>query len=145
MPTLTRRREPNVHQETWHVYYDDIRIGSIAERAGVPVDVDQWGWNCGFYPGMEPGTHRRGTAATFEEARAGFEEAWHDILPTLSEAAFDDIRYHTASTAWKYAMWDAGCKMPTQTRDDRSKCFCGAEITNKSIEAHIRAAHMEKR
>jgi hypothetical protein len=145
MTTLTRRREPDVHQETWHVYYGDVRIGTIAVRAGVPNDVDQWDWRCGFYPGMEPGTQRSGTAATFEEARADFEQAWRDILPTLTEAAFDEIRYHRASTAWKYAMWDAGCKMPTQTRDDRSKCFCGAEITTKSVSEHIRAAHMDMR
>jgi hypothetical protein len=143
MPTLTRRREPNVHQETWHICYDDVRIGTIAIRAGVPTDVAQWGWNCGFYPGMEPSAHRRGTAATFEEARADFEQAWREILPTLTKAAFDEIRYSTASTAWKHAMWDARCKMPAQTAADRSKCFCGAEITTKSIPEHIRAAHMD--
>jgi hypothetical protein len=32
----------------WHVYYGDVRVGSIGERAGVPVDVDKWQWRCGF-------------------------------------------------------------------------------------------------
>jgi hypothetical protein len=41
MPVLTRRRSDNPHHETWHVYYGDVRVGSIGERAGVPVDVDQ--------------------------------------------------------------------------------------------------------
>jgi hypothetical protein len=41
---LTRRRDPEVHQETWHVYYRDVHVGIIGVRAGVPVDVDQWGW-----------------------------------------------------------------------------------------------------
>jgi hypothetical protein len=40
MPALTRRRSDNPHQTTWHVYYDDIRVGRIGERAGVPVDVE---------------------------------------------------------------------------------------------------------
>jgi hypothetical protein len=50
MPALTRRRSDNPHQVTWHVYYGDVHVGTIGERAGVPVDVDRWGWSCGFYP-----------------------------------------------------------------------------------------------
>ena len=42
MTTLTRRRELSVHQETWRIYYDDVRVGTIGERAGVLIDVDQW-------------------------------------------------------------------------------------------------------
>jgi hypothetical protein len=65
MPTLTRRRSDNDHQETWHVYYGDIHVGTIGERAGCPVDEDQWKWSCGFYPGLHPGRQRYGTAANF--------------------------------------------------------------------------------
>jgi hypothetical protein len=43
MPALTRRRDPDANQETWLIHYDDIRVGSIAMRAGVPADKDQWG------------------------------------------------------------------------------------------------------
>jgi hypothetical protein len=50
MPILTRRRSRDAHQEVWHVFYSDVRVGSIGQRAGVAVDVDQWGWTCGFYP-----------------------------------------------------------------------------------------------
>jgi hypothetical protein len=35
-------------------YYGDVDIGTIALRAGVPVDVDPWGWILGFYPGARP-------------------------------------------------------------------------------------------
>jgi hypothetical protein len=42
MSALTRRRSDNPHRVTWHVYFDDVRVGMIGERAGVPVDVDQW-------------------------------------------------------------------------------------------------------
>jgi len=38
MPALTRRRSPDTSQETWLVYYGDVRVGSIGQRAGVPVD-----------------------------------------------------------------------------------------------------------
>jgi hypothetical protein len=67
MPSLTRRRSDNPHQVTWHVYYGDVHVGKIGERAGVPVDVDPWHWSCGFYPGLHPGQHRYGTAISFEE------------------------------------------------------------------------------
>jgi hypothetical protein len=65
MASLTRRRSDNDHSENWSVYYGDVRVGWIGQRAGVPVDVDQWGWSCGFYPGLHPG-QRDGSATTFE-------------------------------------------------------------------------------
>jgi hypothetical protein len=54
-PTLTRRRSDNPHLFTRYVYYGDVRVGVIGERAGVPVDVDQGQSSCGFYPGLHPG------------------------------------------------------------------------------------------
>ena len=45
------------------------QVGAIAQRGGVPFDVDQWGWTCGFYPGSEPSEYLNGTAATFADAR----------------------------------------------------------------------------
>jgi hypothetical protein len=51
---LTRRRSDNPHQVNWYVFYDDVHVSTIGERAGVPVDVDQWHWSCGFYLGLHP-------------------------------------------------------------------------------------------
>ena len=85
---LTRRRSDNPHAETWHIFFTDVRVGTIGVRAGVPVHADQWGWSIGFYPGMEPSTDRRGVAATFEAAREAFESAWTELLPTIPESAF---------------------------------------------------------
>jgi hypothetical protein len=47
MAALTRRRYPE-RPDRWHVYYDDVQVGKIAVRPGVPVDGDQWGWDIGF-------------------------------------------------------------------------------------------------
>ncbi|UFW48504.1 MULTISPECIES: hypothetical protein [Bradyrhizobium] len=69
MNTLTCGRSDNPHGETWHIYFNDVRIGTIGERAGVPVHADQWAWSVGFYPGMEPGTQRSGIASSFNAAR----------------------------------------------------------------------------
>jgi len=55
MPALTRRRKKDRHQECWHVFYRDVQVGMISERAGVPVDFDQWGWHCGFSPALDRG------------------------------------------------------------------------------------------
>jgi hypothetical protein len=41
------------------------------------------------------------------------------------------------------AMWEAGCQLPTQTADGRSRCFCGVEIDVTNTSEHIYAAHME--
>jgi hypothetical protein len=49
---------------------------NVSERAGVPVDVDQWGWSCGFYHLSHRDRRAEGTAKTFAQARADFEAAW---------------------------------------------------------------------
>ncbi len=76
MPALTRRRSKGRHAESWQIFYGDVQVGTIGIRAGVPVDVDQWCWSCGFYPGSEPGEYLSGTAPTFDQARADFGKAW---------------------------------------------------------------------
>jgi hypothetical protein len=44
MPALTRRRDLDAQDECWHVYYGDVRVGTIAKRIGIPIDEDPWGW-----------------------------------------------------------------------------------------------------
>ena len=36
LPTLTRRRDLEAADECWHVYYGDVRAGTIAKRIGIP-------------------------------------------------------------------------------------------------------------
>jgi hypothetical protein len=141
---LTRRRSPD-RSDCWHVYYGDVRVGTIAARAGLPVDVDQWGWQCGFYPPSHCGRHCDGTAETFEQARSEFEVAWRGYLPKCTDADFDEYRRQEARTAWKYAMHDAHLRMPTQFPDGLARCFCGAMIDIKGTDAHIYSAHMKDR
>jgi hypothetical protein len=62
-------------------------------------------------------------------------------LDASTERDFDEYRRYHAHEAWKYAMWEAGCLLPTQTADGRSLCFCGAEIEIAGLEQHISAAH----
>ena len=124
MPTLTRRRYPE-RPDCWHVYYGDVHVGTIAIQPGVPVDVDQWGWICGFYPGTKPHQERGGTAATFDQARIYFEAAWQALLPTLTEADFDRWREARDRTAEKYAMWERREKLPSQKSNSMMRCPCG--------------------
>jgi hypothetical protein len=84
MPKLTRRRYPE-RVDCWQVFCGNVHVGTIARHAGVPVDADQWGWHVGFYPGTDPGKGRSGIGATFDEAKAGFEAAWLQFLPTRTE------------------------------------------------------------
>jgi hypothetical protein len=86
-----------------------------------------------------------GTARSFDEARAAFEAAWHDLLPKLTKEDFDRYRRQEAFDRWKHAMWDAGCKLPTQVAEGRSRCFCGAEISIADSTQHVYAAHMNCR
>jgi hypothetical protein len=121
---LTRRPDDNPNQAGgWFIFYGDIRVSHIGKRAGVPVDVDQWGWNCGFYPGCDPGQTTSGSAETFELARAGFERDWNRLLPTRNEAHFEACRQSRDFHAWMYRMRDERCGLPTQNTTGRSKCF----------------------
>jgi hypothetical protein len=38
-------------------------------------------------------------------------------------------------------MHEKGLKLPTQTKNDLARCFCGLEIPSHSLDAHIRAFH----
>jgi hypothetical protein len=84
MPALTRRRDPDAQQETWQIYFGDVRVGTISERSGNPTSTPHWQWACGFDPGGHPTAHARGTAKTFGEARQAFEIAWRYFLAKLT-------------------------------------------------------------
>lgn len=54
---LTRRRSDYAHEQTWPIYFTDVRVGTIGVRAGVPSSPINGGWSFGFYPGMgHPGS-----------------------------------------------------------------------------------------
>jgi hypothetical protein len=104
MTEPTRRRMKDSKMDVWHVYYRGVQVGRIGMRSGVPNDVDQWGWICGF--NSQRFRIAKGTAPTFALARAKFEEAWQAYLPGSIDADFAEHR-ERAWTTWKYAMHDA--------------------------------------
>jgi hypothetical protein len=134
MPTLTRRRSTDAREECWHVYYGDVQVGTIAIRAGIPHVEDPWGWSCGFYPGAHPREGADGTAASFNQGRADFEQAWALFLSNRTEADFQAWRDARDWTARKYAMWDAGEKLPSQKPSSLMKCRCGETFDCHRLE-----------
>jgi len=150
MAVLTRRRYPE-RVDCWQIYYGDVCVGTVARRTGCPVDVDPWEWGCGFYPGTEPGQGESGTAVDFDQARAGFEAAWQRMLPTLTEANFQEWRDQRDWTAKKYAMWARGELMPSQRPNSMMTCPCGQRFDSHRLEdnlihvPHITARHNEIR
>jgi hypothetical protein len=125
---LTRRRSSDAREECWHVYYGDVHVRTIAIRTGSP---HSWECCCGFYPASRPALPSPST-----KARADFGRAWQVFLAKRTDANFTAFRRRRAMTAWKYAMGDGGCRMPTQTPNLRSRCFCGAEI-GVACEEHV--------
>jgi hypothetical protein len=112
MPALTRRRSKGVSSECWHVYFGDVRVGTIAIRNGNPNGTNAWQWSCGFYPGSHPRECKQGTAATFEQARIEFEGAWRLFLAKRTATDFQTGRDHQTWTAEKYRRFDRGERMP---------------------------------
>lgn len=134
MSALTRRRDLEAREECWHIYYGDVCAGTIAKRIGIPVDEDPWGWFCGFYPGCHPREQTAGTAATFEQARADFEEAWAVFLSNRTEADFQEWRHQRDWTQRKYAMWEAREKLPSQKPSSLMRCPCGETFDSHRLE-----------
>jgi hypothetical protein len=89
----------------------------------MPLSVQQWRWDCGFFPPSHRGRSRTGYAASFEQARSGLEIAWKDYLPGCTDADFSEHRRQRAWTAWKYAMHDAGLPLPTQSTNAAPAVF----------------------
>jgi len=141
MPALTRRRDPDARHEHWLIHYGDVRVGHIGRQVGVPDDSPQWSWSCGFHPGCDPGEASHGTGDSIDECRVAFKEAWDRLLPTKTAAHFEIWRQKRDHTAWMYRMHDEHLPLPTQTRDGRARCFCGAEITIASTLRHIAEHH----
>lgn len=134
MSTLTRRRDATENLEQWSIWDGDVRVG-LMRHVGGAGSMMIWQWGCW---GGESGS-----ADTFDAARDAFQKAWDRVAPTVTEAERDAFRYQEAFAAWKYAMWDAKCRMPTQSTNGRSKCYCGADITINETGDHIRSCHME--
>jgi len=136
MPELTRRRSTDAREECWHVYCDDVLAGTIAIRCGNPHDEDPWEWRCGFYPSSHPGEHQDGTAASFDEARSDFEAAWKVFLAKRTEADVQAWRGQQDWTARKYAMRQAGEKLPSQKPSTLMKCVCAHDLFNGAKNQH---------
>jgi hypothetical protein len=107
MLALTRRRYPE-RQDCWHVYHGDVHVGTIARCVGNPGAVERWQWQCGFYPGSNPGEQRNGTEPSFPAARGAFEAAWRAYSTLRTESDYQEWRDQQAWTAKKYALRDSG-------------------------------------
>ena len=89
MPTLTRKRV-NDRPETWHIRYAGVSVGMILERSGVAKARIRGNGVVASTPAA--GRERIDTdrATNFDAARAGFEAAWREYLPTRTEADFQE-------------------------------------------------------
>jgi hypothetical protein len=149
MPELTRRRSLDAPDECWHVWYGDVRVGTIAIRTGIPPHEDPWGWACGFYPGSHPAEYTSGAGATFDRARADFEAAWRVFLSKRTAADFQAWRDQRDWTAEKYRRFDRGERMPSQKPSSLMTCRCGQVFDSHRLEdtlvhvPHISAAESE--
>jgi hypothetical protein len=90
-----------------------------------------------------------GAAATFDQARVEFEDAWRVFLSKRTKADFETWRAQRDWTARKYAMWQAGERMPSQNPGSLMTCPCGEVFDSHRLEhtlihvPHICAAQSE--
>ncbi|MCA1455935.1 hypothetical protein I6F35_22470 [Bradyrhizobium sp. BRP22] len=86
---------------------------------------------------LEPGQQRRGIEASFEQARAAFEAAWRQMLPTLTEAAFDEWRDAVASRAEIRRLHERGEKLPSEIPSSMMRCPCGVVFDSHDPEESL--------
>jgi hypothetical protein len=55
------------------------------------------------------------------------------FLAKRTEADFEEWRYDRDFTAWKYAMWDARLKLPTQTQDGARAASAAQRLTTPAF------------
>ncbi len=84
MDQLTRRRDPNARLENWLILYDNLQVGSIGLRSGVPTYVHQWGWRVGLPQVIVPrsaddwdGCHLRAGARGLRDGVASLSATLH--------------------------------------------------------------------
>lgn len=122
------RRLLNEDKETWAIMLDDIRVGAISKRSGAPLHEPQWRWDCGFYPGIEPGQHQDGVAETFDEARIEFQAAWERLQGVMTADAFDRYREWRKCDQRRWQRIREGWKPPEW--DGSMTCACGARFNS---------------
>ena len=118
MPDLTRRRLNSEHHESWGIFDGDVQVGRTSEIHGTEGRMI-WQWSCGFYPGCATHQQSAGNQDSYDEAKAAFQAAWERLRPQITPEMRDEWRKQQAWTAWKYAMWDAKCRMPAQSTTGR--------------------------
>ena len=132
-------RATDAREEFWHVFYDDVRVGSIAIRRPDCLRA----MVLRLYPGSHPKECASGTAATFDEARVDFECAWRVFLSKQTEADFQAWRDQRDWTARKYALWDAGKRLPPNEWEPGKpcsiylKCSCGTIFNSHRLEENL--------
>ena len=100
---------------------------------------------------LSPGECTSSTAATFDEARADFEAAWRVFLSKRTEADFQEWREQRDWMARKYAMWEAGERLPSQRPTSIMRCTCGELFDSHRLDEslihvpHLSAAHEIRR
>ena len=110
------RSDPEAQQETWLIYYGDVRFGVIAERQ--PRQYARLA--VGLAASIRAAIYQS-TPSVWPRPRGAFEVAWRGFLARRTRPDFDEYRRDRAFHAWKQAMWAKGLKLPTQLADGRSR------------------------
>jgi hypothetical protein len=126
--TLTLRKRPGTSTTAMCASERSRSAGAIQ-----PIPI-RGALRCGFYPGSHPREHQSGTAATFDQVRADFEAAWRVFLSKRTEADFQEWRKQRDWTARKYAMWEAGERLPSQRPTSIMRCTCGDSFDSHRLE-----------
>jgi hypothetical protein len=133
----------DAREECWHVYYGDVHVGTIAIRTGIPFDED-----LRLLSGQRAGRVIRTGPQPPSTMLAPISKP-HGAYFRPSEPRGDYQAYRGARDwhARKYAMWEAGERLPSQKFSSLRICPCGEIFDSHRPEhtlihvPHITAAH----
>src|SRR6266550_6681351 len=135
MPALTRRRSPDAPDECWHVYYGDVRVGTIALRTGMPPGEDPGAGPAASMPAPirenAPTAPRpRSTGPALISRRRGGCSCRTGGRPIFRRGATSGIGRRVSMRCGNEAK-----RMPTQRPGSLMRCPCG-EIFNSHLLEH---------
>jgi hypothetical protein len=116
MPELTRRGSPDAPDECWHVFYGDVRVGTIALRTGMPPGKVLGAGHAASIPAAIPANARTAPRPRSPRPAPTSRQRGGYFCQNRTEADFQAWRDQRDWTAEKYRRFDRGERMPPDLR-----------------------------
>jgi hypothetical protein len=93
------------HADDYAVIWRGMSVGRIMLGSGAPPDRSGWTWSCRVH-GRPQRSNERGTAASLDDCKRNFKDAWERIRASLTDQDIADARQIAALSSEPLARHD---------------------------------------